>query len=216
MNGCRKQGKNRDIKEETKTGRSCGGLGVLGPAARGRCGGRAGCPDPLQGASSQPYLQADTRGAGRGGPDAPGTRDASSGASGRRPRRRQVRPSHLWPLVSAASSCLTARRRWTCQCGAEPQTCLWGPAAGQYPRGARRPLLSAPWAPFHSTVPLGGPAAAPFLGYFPPWVSSLPHLRSISHPLRGLPPPGAPRGWLATRGKSLAGTPGRETTRRSW
>lgn len=209
MNGCRKQGKNGDIKEETKTGRSCGGQGVRGPAARGRCGGRAGCPDPSPGASPQPYLQADTREAERGGPDAPGTRDASSRASGRRPRRRQVRPSHLWPLAPAASSCLTAQRRWTCRCGTQPQTCRWDPAAGQYPRGARRGVLSAPRAPFH-------PTAAPSLGCFPPWVLSLPHLRSIAHPLRGLPPPGAPRGRLATRGKSLPGTAGLETTRRTW
>lgn len=199
-----------------KTGRSCGGLGVRGPAARGRCGGRAGCPDPLKGASPQPYLQADTREAERGGPDARGTRETSSEPpAGARAGGRCGRP----PLASSSSRIVMPR-------GAEAldlpvrnraSALSLGPRRRSVPRGRSAPSAERAMGP----LPFHGPSR----GALPPPPPGAAFLRGssryrtcapISHPLRGRPPPGAPRGRLATRGKSLPGTPGRATTRRSW
>lgn len=166
MNGCRKQGKNGDIKEGMKKDRSCGGLGVRGPAARGRCGRRAGCLDPLEGASPQPYLPADTREAERGGTDAPRTQDASAGASRGHPRRRQVRPSHLWPQLLPHDH--ASRRGGTGPASVEPSL---RPVFGAPPQVSTPRVLGAVYWARHEppSIPLSVPGTPPP----PPWAAFL-------------------------------------------
>lgn len=148
MNAYRNEGKNGAFRKVMKTSRSRRGLAVRGPAARGRCGGRAGCRDPIRRRFSPSYLAADTQEAGR------------PGCAGR--PRRERGSLLLSPAAEAgagvpslascccrsgAAPCLVAQRRWTCRSGTEPQGSPRGPVAGQYPRGAQRCLLGTPCPP---------------------------------------------------------------------
>lgn len=202
-NGYRKQGKNRNIE-----GGKAAAVGVrecAAPPAGGAVEGPQAASTPWRALQPSP-APADTRRR-----SAAPRRDA--GDSGRRGRCTWSTLGLLL-LPLAAASCLTAWRRWTCPYGTVPQTCPWGPAAGQYPGGARR----RHWARHgHPSTPRSLPGAA-----LPPPPSAAflgpSHARTSTpsptppsptpDPLRCLPLAGAPRGRPATRGKRLLGASG--------
>lgn len=122
-----------------------------------------------------------------------------------------MRPSHLWPQLLPHHH--ASRRGGTGPASVEPSL---RPVLGAPPQVSTPMVLGAVYRarheppsiplPVSGTLPPPAPWAAFLLGSSRSRTSAPSPTAPRLDPLRGLPPPGAPRGQLATRGKSLPGT----------
>lgn len=132
---------------------------------------------PLEGASPQPYLLADTQEAEQPAPAPVGTLGASAGASGRLPRPRQVQPSHPRPPAPAARGRTVPR-------GVEaldlPE---WNGASGRSCGPRRRSVSQGRWAQ------PSGCARGPLHSRLPPRAAFLPGASRVRTSAPSPPPP---------------------------